>query len=64
MHVARSFLKPKTAHCLETVQKDALEPFLETAPQDPEALKLHEWQMQKSRGDSKLSILVKPSRMS
>ncbi len=32
-------------HKLETVQEEALEAFLETAPQDPAAIKLREWQI-------------------
>lgn len=45
MQVARSFQKVEVAHRLETVLEDALERFLRTAPQDPEAEALYEWQL-------------------
>ncbi len=45
MRVAREFHNPDVAYRLETVREDALKVFLETAPEDPEAVKLREWQI-------------------
>jgi predicted transcriptional regulator len=45
MRVAREFQSSTVIHKLETVQEEALEAFLETAPQDPTAIKLREWQI-------------------
>ncbi|MBF0369522.1 MAG: hypothetical protein HQL52_08710 [Magnetococcales bacterium] len=46
MRVAREFNKLAVVHGLETVREEELEAFLKTAPKDPKALELREWQLQ------------------